>query len=494
MRFAKPIFQGVMTIAIFAVVVLVPVKLVPMVQQWIEDREAAGTLHAKKVQDEKLAELAGDQADTLIVPEDVHKTLGMTIEQVQTAVAPEPLKLDGSLHLLANSIVHVRSRFFGDVVEVGPYEDPVVPVDGAEVPNSRAHESRSTRQLQFGDFVRKGQLLAVVWSKDLGEKKSELVDAISKLETDRNQLEQYLKTEPGVVPRKQIIDARRVVEADSIARDRARRTLVSWRLTDEEIDAIEKEAEGVRGGRINPDAEKSWARVEVRSVCDGTIVEKNLAVGDYVDNDDLDLFKIADLSRMDVIAHAYEEDVPALENLSASQRDWTIFLKANPGLEPLRGRIDRIGNIIDPTQHTAVVMGWVDNSRGRLRVGQFITAHINLPTPDNEVSIPVSALVDQDGKSFVFVRSPTDPQRFTRRSVFPVRRRGDIISLTCRPRAQAKADSACQVDPLHVGDWIVTTGGLQLAAELTNLQSQSHSATLTVQDTPPVPVAKQNHD
>ena len=74
-----------MTIAIFAVVVLVPVKLVPMVQQWIEDREAAGTRHAAHVQAEKLAELAVDQPDTLIVPEDVHKTLGMTLEQVQHA-------------------------------------------------------------------------------------------------------------------------------------------------------------------------------------------------------------------------------------------------------------------------------------------------------------------------------------------------------------------------------------------------------------------------
>ncbi|HEY2251059.1 MAG TPA: efflux RND transporter periplasmic adaptor subunit [Planctomycetaceae bacterium] len=491
MRFAKPIFQGVMTVAIFAVVVLVPVKLVPMVQQWIEDREAAGTKHAALVQAEKLAELASDQPDTLIVPEDVYKTLGMTLAQVQPAVAPEPLKLDGSLHLLANSIVHVRSRFFGDVVEVGPYEDPVAPVDGVDGTDSSAHESRSTRQLQFGDFVRKGQLLAVVWSKDLGEKKSELVDAISKLETDRNQLEQYLKTEVGVVPKKQIIDARRTVEADSIARDRARRTLVSWRLTEEEINAIEKEAEGVRRGRIHPEAEKSWARVEVRSVCDGTIVEKNLAVGDYIDNDDLDLFKIADLSRMDVVAHAYEEDVPALESLAPTQRDWTIHLKANPGLEPLRGRFDRIGNIIDPTQHTAIVMGWVDNSRGRLRVGQFITAQINLPTPDNEVSIPVSALIDQDGKSFVFVRSPTDPQRFTRRSVFPVRRRGDIISLRCKPRGHVSSDGSCAVELLNLGDWVVTTGGLQMAAELTNLQSQS--ATLAVQDTPPLPVAEQSH-
>src|SRR5437016_9029 len=109
MRFAKPIFQGVMTLAIFVLVVLVPVKLVPMVQHWIEDREAAGTKHAALVQAEKLAELAVDEPDTLIVPTDVHQTLGMMLDQVRPAVAPEPLKLDGSLSLLSNSIVHVHS-------------------------------------------------------------------------------------------------------------------------------------------------------------------------------------------------------------------------------------------------------------------------------------------------------------------------------------------------------------------------------------------------
>lgn len=490
MRFAKPIFQGVMTIAIFAVVVLVPVKLVPMVQQWIEDREAAGTKHAALVQAEKLAELATDLPDTLIVPEDVHKTLGLTIDQVQPAVAPEPLKLDGSLYLLANSIVHVRSRFAGDVMEIGPYEDPVSPVDAVETPS---RELRSTRLLQFGDFVRKKQLLAVIWSKDLGEKKSELVDAVSKLDADRKQLERFEATEPGVVSGQKILEAERTVHADSIVRDRIVRTLISWRLTEDEIAAIEKQAATVRRQRSLADEDKSWARVEVRAACDGTIVEKNVAVGDYVTND-LPLFTIADLSRMDVVAHAYEEDVPALERLSLTQRDWTIHLKADPRLEPLRGRFDRIGNIIDPTQHTAIVMGWVDNSRGRLRMGQFITAQVELPTPENEVSIPVAALVDQDGKNFVFVKSPADPQKFTRRRVFAVRRRGDTVSLTCRSRAHTASDGACEVEPLVVGDWVVTTGALQLAAELTNLQSQSHTATLAVEDTPPLPVAKQGHD
>src|SRR5262249_5080331 len=135
---------------------------------------------------------------------------------------------------------------------------------------------------------------------------------------------------------------------------------------------------------------------------------------------DLDIFKIADLGRMDVTAHAYEEDLRALERMPPNERHWTIALKADPKAEHLAGRFDRIGSIVDPSQHTVPVMGWVDNSSGQLRIGQFVTARIELPTPPDEVAVPVGALVDLDGKSYVFTQS--GPGEFTRRHIHPVRR------------------------------------------------------------------------
>jgi cobalt-zinc-cadmium efflux system membrane fusion protein len=470
MRFARPILKTALTLAIFGVVVLIPLKIVPMVQQWLEDRQAEATKHAALVQSEKLAELAQDEPDTLVVADDVYKSLGMTVTQVQSAVAPEPLKLEGALWLLSNNMVHVHSRFAGDVVEVGLYEAPVTPVPGVEFTEGPV----TKRPLRYGDYVRKGQLLAVVWSKDLGEKKSELVEGIARLRIDEQRLTNLEKLEDkGAVSADRVREQRRLVESDIVAVDKAERTLLSWQVSESEIAAIRAEAMKIHERNVRPDPKlnANWARVEVRAFVDGTIMEKNVAVGDYVSNE-LDLFKIADLSRMDVMAYAYEEDVPILERLPANRRDWTIYLKADPSEEPLKGSFDRVLPIIDPTLHAAMVRGWVDNSRGRLRVGQFITAWINLPTPKDEVSIPVSALVDQDGQTFIFVQSRTDPHRYTRRKVFPIRRRDDIVSLSCHSRTRP-ATTGCDADPIEVGEWIVTTGGLQLAAELTNLQSQA---------------------
>src|SRR5262249_56202379 len=126
-----------------------------------------------------------------------------------------------------------------------------------------------------------------------------------------------------------------VVECDIIAVDKAERTLHSWQVSEAEIAALRAEAIKIHERNVRQDAKlnANWARVEVRAFVDGTIMEKNVAVGDYVSNE-LDLFKIADLSRMDVMAYAYEEDVPVLERLPADRRDWTIYLKADPAAEP----------------------------------------------------------------------------------------------------------------------------------------------------------------
>jgi cobalt-zinc-cadmium efflux system membrane fusion protein len=493
MRFVQPAFKTLVTIGIFGIVLLIPLRVVPMVHHWLEEREAAGKKHRDEVYADKMHELVSDEPDTLVVETDVFKSLRLTLAKVQPATAPEPLKLDGQLYLLSNSMVHVRARFAGDVVEIGDYEDLNLsrllaasdeelgdraeqggPHSANPDPEISSRSGAYRRQLEFGDFVREGQLLAVVWSKDLGEKKSELVEAVARLRIDEERLKILEKAEQdGTVPHEKVRLQQKLVEGAVVDVDKAERTLRLWRVSDEEIESVRTEADHIRRRNQAPTIrlQENWGRVEVRAAVSGTIVEKNVAVGDYVSNE-RDLFMIADLSRMNVQANAYEEDLPALESIPPAERNWKIRLKADPHKE-LAGSFDRIGPIIDPTQHTALVMGWVVNPRGRLRSGQFITAYINLPVQPDEVSIPVSALVDQEGKTYVFAQSAKDPRRFQRRRVFPVRRNSHVVSLSRAPRSGPVDERFL---PLSVGDFVVTTGGLQLAAELTYLQSQSHIA------------------
>ena len=227
----------------------------------------------------------------------------------------------------------------------------------------------------MGDFVKKGDLLAIVWSKDVGEKKSDLVDALSQMYLDRDQLNRLKGLEKGIVEMKRIHEAEHKFETDQIAVDRIERTLRSWRLTESEIAAVRGEAEKIHSSQTNHAAavDKTWAEVDVRAPFDSIILERNATTGDIVDTD-LDLFILADLTTLGVSANAYEEDLPALESIPPGQRRWKIQVKADTR-RALPGTFDTIGQIINPTEHTAPIIGWVSNPDNSLRRSVHYSHH-----------------------------------------------------------------------------------------------------------------------
>ena len=86
------------------------------------------------------------------------------------------------------------------------------------------------RALRNGDRVEANQLLAVVWSKELGEKKSELVDAVSQLKVNQDTLTRLKSLSEGIVERKRITEAEGAVRQSENAIARAVDTLRAWRL------------------------------------------------------------------------------------------------------------------------------------------------------------------------------------------------------------------------------------------------------------------------
>lgn len=455
--------------------------------------------------------LATDVADAVIVPTEVRDRLGLATAAAIAAPEPAPLRLEGSLFLDPSRLTRVHTRFPGEVVELGvvhcAHDDEITTArpmgDPPLVPRSNSAPSTEhshVRPIRFGDHVTQGQLLAVIWSKDLGEKKSELVDAISRLTLDRETAQRFEKLyQQGAVPERSLREMERNVESDIIAVARAERTLRSWRVSDRELNEIRAEAERIheQKGQWDHKLDATWARVEVVAAIDGVVVEKNVAVGDVVDTG-LDLFKIADLDRLDVLAHAYEEDLPLLERLKPRERQWNIGLKSGAEGATLRGNFDQIGNIIDPNQHTALVMGWVDNREGRLRVGQFVTAEVGLPADPNETAVPKAAIVDLAGEAYVFVHPEAGKPvyrrvRINREREFDHPRLGPLAyvsgawtaALTALNKSltETNVELARQgkplmplFEPLPAGTLVVVDGGLELSAELESLKSEARVA------------------
>jgi membrane fusion protein, heavy metal efflux system len=348
----------------------------------------------------------------------------------------------------------VHSRFAGEVVSVAEHKpDP-------------SDTEQTLRPLRLGDHVTKGQLLAVIWSKDVGEKKSDLVNALSKLYLDTAQLDNLRSLPKNSVAGQQVREAIRERESDVIEVDRVERTLRSWRLTEAEIKAVRAEAEKIHSGDESNDLEvdKSWAEVEVRSPFDGVVLEKNIVAGDIVDTS-LDLFRIADLNVLGVIANVYEEDLPALEALPPDRRRWTVNLKSQSASKGIDGSFELIGNIVDPNQHTAAVMGWLDNRDGRLRAGQFITASVQLPASEGEVVVPDTAIIQDGGTCVVFVAGDERGGEVTRRQVALASRGQNMAYIRSEPSPDEQAKGcAC----LKAGERVVIAGSIELEGALEN--------------------------
>jgi cobalt-zinc-cadmium efflux system membrane fusion protein len=344
--------------------------------------------------------------------------------------------------------VRIHSRFAGEVVALGTIANDELRSPGDDAP-------RPPRTLEYLDKVKKSDLLAVVWSKDLGEKKSELVDALSKLKADEETLKQLQSLiDDGASSNRSLREAQRNVDGDRIIADRAERTLLSWRLTETEINAIKEEANRI-GKTAQKDKDKrlhDWARVEVRAPQDGVILDKTISVGDIIDTNQ-DLFKIGDLSSLRVWAHVYEEDLPLLNSLPKPV-SWFIHL---PGGKTYPGTLEKIGAVIDPNQHTALVIGRVNNPEGQLRIGQSITVTIDVPAQPGELDVPTEAVIEDGNGSIVFLQSNTDDKQLIKRFVKVIRRRQNTITIKSEP------------DTIAPGQRIVTSGALLLKEAMDDL-------------------------
>jgi cobalt-zinc-cadmium efflux system membrane fusion protein len=476
---------GVVVLVVLAAAAM-PLVGLPPVQDWWK-KPAASAHSSSAVEPEASAEMVPGQTDTLRLLPAVVKKLGIQAAEVKQLSASgqlEPphrpnaptdadgwteaqaagatrartLHLQGSLAFDPNHLAPVRSRFPGEVVQIGTVQD--------------TSDSLQTiaRSLRYGDRVSKGQLLVVVWNTDLGNKKNDLVDAVYQLTLDQEILKRA-EAKADAVPEVFLLNARRNVQTDINTINRAESTLRTWRVPKEEIDAVKEEAQRIaeRKGKRDPKIEETWPRVEMRAPFDGVIVEKTVGLHSYVDTA-TDLFKIAKLDKLAVYANAYEEDLPALQALKPEQRRWQIRLQSDPKAKPLSSTIETIGYSIDPNQHTAVLMGEVDNRDERLKIGEFITADVELPPEPNEVVIPATALVEDGRESVVFVQPDSAKPYYRQTSVNVARREHEVVFLRTPP----KPGEGQKEFPLRPGKtWVVTSGSVELKAALEDLQSSA---------------------
>jgi cobalt-zinc-cadmium efflux system membrane fusion protein len=424
-------------------------------------------------------EMVKGQPHTLYVPEEVRKSLGIrknNVDLIAVAKKPtqaQPLVMPGSTALDPALLMRIRARFApspsaAEVVEIG------------RVPEDRTQTGKAEtvfRELRSGDKVSKGDLLAVFYSVDVGNKKNDLIDAIYQLKLDE-QILKRAEEKAEAVPEVFLLNARRNVQGDINAINRAVSTLKTWGIPEADIQAVRQEAEEVKKRQGKHDKEKDalWARVEIRAPDDGIIIERNLALHEIVADNTTNLFQIAKVDKLTVFAHVPEDDLPTLEALPTAQRRWTV---KTVGSDPIPGFIDDIGYIIDPNQHTAVVKGHIDNKDGKLRAGQFVTATVELPAPPDVVEVPSDAVVDDGQQCVVFVQSDAQKPHYTMRRVELTQRFDKRVFVRSKPFTKVEERTSEEEElgllpkePLRPGERILASGVGELKAVLLDKESQ----------------------
>ena len=188
--------------------------------------------------------------------------------------------------------------------------------------------------------------------------------------------------------------------------------------------------------------------VPVRSPMAGSLIERNLTPGQFVQADSTALLTVADLSTVWVMVDVFESDI----HLVRVGQKVQVVAAAYPDRR-FSASIERIGDKVDADSRTLKVRLLVSNSNGLLKPEMFITASLELSGGGVAMSVPATAVFTQDGKSYVF--AAIGDRRFERR----------LIAAAPDAEGRLRVTSG-----LHVGDQVVTDGAMLLDYRRTQKQ------------------------
>jgi cobalt-zinc-cadmium efflux system membrane fusion protein len=240
----------------------------------------------------------------------------------------------------------------------------------------------------FGSRVAAGALLAGLSSPDFGQAQSDAVRSATDLAaSERNRDRVARLFERGAAPRKDLEAA----DADlARARAEANRTaarLLKW------------------GGDPAAPPDQLY---RVTAPLSGVVVERNANPGQEVRPDAATpLFVVTDPTRLWVLVDVTERDLSAI---SRGDR-FAIRSSAYPG-RTFTGRLDVVGDALDPATRTVKARGSVDNSSGLLKAEMYVTIDDAGGKVKPVPLVPARSVLTDGGKRYCFIED--GPARFRR--------------------------------------------------------------------------------
>ncbi len=128
---------------------------------------------------------------------------------------------------------------------------------------------------------------------------------------------------------------------------------------------------------------ESLARYEIRAPLDGTVVERNVTIGESV-TADAQIFTVADLSAVWIEVSVYAKDLRAVR-----QGQEAVVVSTDLGIEAT-GRINFVGQLVGEETRSAVARLSLSNGASQWRPGLFVTVRL----VRDETTVPVAVSAD----------------------------------------------------------------------------------------------------
>jgi cobalt-zinc-cadmium efflux system membrane fusion protein len=132
------------------------------------------------------------------------------------------------------------------------------------------------------------------------------------------------------------------------------------------------------------------------------VVARDAVVGQPVGGEQV-LATIVDLNQVWFLGRVFEKDLGRLRVGARSE----VKLNAFPA-ETFAGAVEYIGQQTDPVVRTLTTRIRLENPEGKLRLGLFGTAHVDVNEPSKSVAqvvVPRSAVTEVGGKNLVFIKA-----------------------------------------------------------------------------------------
>ncbi|HXG93981.1 MAG TPA: efflux RND transporter periplasmic adaptor subunit [Blastocatellia bacterium] len=336
------------------------------------------------------------------------------------------------------------------IVQSNQYKEvPVMPIAGGIVREVK---------VQLGDRVRRGQPLAALFSTELADAQSDYLKMLAEVEEHHQHHRRTTElVEIGAASREELEQATSAFKAAQAKLASARQKLILLGMSAKDIDALR-----------SPNSTSSM--ISIAAPSSGTIVSRAVNAGEVIEMGK-ELFRIADLSTVWVIAQVYESNFAQVQIGTPA----VITTQAYPG-RSFNGRVSYIDPRVDPQTRTAQVRIEVANPGEMLKLGMFVDVGFGGSAPaitsaGPVVVVPRAAIQTIGAKQVIYVATDK-PGTFIQREV----------------TTGLEANGLVQVySGVSAGERVVTEGSFLLRAESLKLnpqQSSAQSNTMTSESMP----------